>query len=84
VPQGYATDLQLGRWVQRQKGQYKKPGHGNLAGDRLDKLRELGAIADWAKVKKGPRPRAGGQTARTEVSGHRGEDGEADEDGEEV
>ena len=51
LPQRYPADPQLGRWVKMQKEQYRQPGHGTLAtGDRLEKLRQLGAIDDWGCV----------------------------------
>ena len=48
VPSSFADDPALGNWVHTQKKEYKKEGHGKLSMEgRLEKLRKIGAIADW-------------------------------------
>ena len=51
MPQKWKDDLQLGKWVDNQKVQWRKyevdPATSSLSAERVVALREMGAIDSW-------------------------------------
>ena len=48
VPQAYSENLQLGKWGNRQRALYKQ---GNLKGERVSRLEEIGFVWDAKNIK---------------------------------